>query len=125
MDENQIIITTPQELKKYIGKLVVTHYGGVYSNFEESLRVLHSIKDRDGNELKESNTSLNYCHVYGQFILRRKNSDKTFESYFCTTTRPLYSDNVDYVRLPTTEEKHEFMERLTKYNLENNVMHIG
>ena len=118
-------ITTPQELKKYIGKLVITHY--TYNgNFIESFRILTSIKDSRDEDIKEDRPSLDECRVYGKFILRRKIKGKggTLEGYFCAETRPLYSNNLDYVRLPTTKEKHEFMERLIKYNLENNAIHI-
>ena len=116
-------ITTPQELQKYVGKLTVTHYS--YSdNFTESFRILTSVKNSRDEDIKEDRPSLDKCRVYGKFILRRKMRGGTLEGYFCAETRPLYSNNVDYVRLPTTKEKHEFMERLIKYNLENNAIHI-
>ena len=116
-------ITTPQELQKYVGKLIVTHY--TYNgNFIESFRILTNVKNSRDEDIKEDRPSLDGCRVYGKFILRRKIISGTLEGYFCSETKPLYSNNVDYVRLPTTKEKHEFMERFIKYNLENSTIHI-
>lgn len=111
-------ITTSQELQKYVGKLIVTHYSRS-SSFTESFRILTSVKDSRNEDIKEDKLSLNECRVYGKFILRRKIMGRTLEDYFCSATRPLYADNVDYVRLPTTKEKHEFMERYNKYRMKN------
>lgn len=103
-------ITTPKELKQYVGKLIVCHYGWSI-NHTESLRILDKI------EKSENKTSLMGCQIYGKFILRKKMNDQ-YDDYFCAHKSSLYSDCVDYVRLPTTEEKHIFMERYNKIRLE-------
>jgi hypothetical protein len=105
------IITTPQELEKYVGKLIVTHYGS-WGSFSKSLRIL----DRISNY--KDKTSLIGCQIYGRYILRVK-KDGTLENYFCCKEVSLYASNVEYVTLPTTEEKHLFMEKYLPIKLKN------
>lgn len=99
-------ITTIDELKKYEGKLIVTHYEHPKFGYTHSLRILTNIvsKDRD---------SLLGCKIYGKYILK---IDKhgSIEDYFTSRENPMYASDVDYARLPTIEEKHMFMEKYTK-----------
>ena len=110
MDGNHKI-TTAEELLKYKGKLVVTHYRSILFGSTHSLRILTDIKSSEGKE------TLIGCHVYGKYILKIKENG-THEGYFLCREDSKYSSEVQYVTLPTTEEKHMFMELYTKKKLE-------
>lgn len=108
MNENTHIITTVDELKNYIGKLVVTHYSIPYDSKRESIRILTKISGINGK------IYLKNCHIYGKFILMIRDNGR-IDKYFNCHNHALYSSNIDYVRLPTIEEKHKFMELYSKY----------
>lgn len=110
MNTEEKKITSPQELEKYIGKLVVTHYDGNNYEHSASMRILSKIENTQGK------TNLKGCHIYGKFILGI-NYNNTIDKYFINYTHALYSSRIDYVRLPTTKEKHKFMELYTQFNM--------
>ena len=105
------IITTPQELQKYVGKLIVTHYGS-WGSFSKSLRILAKIEDT------KDKTSLLGCRIFGKYILRFKRNGIAEPTFSCGECS-LYASNVEYVTLPTTEEKHLFMEKYLPIKLKN------
>lgn len=105
-------ITTPQELQKYVGKLIVTHYAS-WGSYSKSIRILAKIEDT------KDKTSLLGCRIFGKYILRFKRNGIA-EPIFCCKEGSLYASNVEYVTLPTTEEKHLFMEKYLPIKLKNN-----
>ena len=104
-------ITTPQELEKYVGKLIVTHYGS-WGSYSKSIRILAKI------EGTKDKTSLLGCRIFGKYILRFKRNGIA-EPIFSCRECSLYASNVEYVTLPTTEEKHLFMEKYLPIKMEN------
>ena len=110
MDENHKI-TTVEELLKYKGKIIVTHYKYTHFGYTSSLRILTDIKHSEGRQ------TLMGCHVYGKYILKIKENGTHMGHFLCEEDSK-YSSEVEYVTLPTTEEKHMFMELYTKRKLE-------
>lgn len=104
------IITTPQELEKYVGKLIVTHYN--WGSYSKSIRILAKI------EGTKDKTSLLGCRIFGKYILKFKRNGIAEPTFSCEECS-LYAINVEYVTLPTTEEKHLFMEKYLPRKLKN------
>ena len=104
-------ITSPKELEKYIGKLIVCHYNS-WSTHSKSLRILERVHNTQNSPM------LNGCKIYGKYILRFGRNGR-MDSTFCCQECSLYASNVEYVTLPTTEEKHLFMEKYAPTKMRN------
>lgn len=115
-------ITTVEELEKYIGKLIVTKIGKAQGDgATHSLRILTKIYYCP--HLYDTNYEdkpLMPYKIYGKHVIRLDENGKFVSSFgfkrFASEFQT-YTSSTIYARLPTTEEKHLYMEQLAKAKL--------
>ena len=116
-------ITTVKELEKYIGKLIVTKIGKAQGDgATHSLRILTRIycpHFYDQSMQYEDKPLMPY-KIYGKHVMRLDENGKFVSSFgferFASEFQT-YTSSTIYARLPTTEEKHLYMEQLAKAKL--------
>ena len=116
-------ITTVEELEKYIGKLIVTEIGKAQGDgATHSLRILTKIicPHFYDQSMNYGDKPLMPLKIYGKHVMRLDENGKFASSFgfkrFASESQT-YTSSTIYARLPTTEEKHLYMEQLAKAKL--------